>query len=197
MNSNPMRILYIAVAGLLIGAGIGVGLKVTGGNDQPAVANNTGSTETAEKIPEFSYPDLQGKARHSSEWQAKILVLNFWAAWCPPCREETPDFVALQEEFFHDNVKFVGIAIDDPEPVKDFVDTYGVNYPILLGDLQAVALSRKLGNRFEGLPYTVVAEPGGRVLLRHSGGLKREQLEPVLRQAIENNRRTHESVARI
>jgi thiol-disulfide isomerase/thioredoxin len=195
---NPLRILYIAIAGLLIGAGIGVGLKVT---EQPApqatASPVTPTAALAEQVPDFSYPDLEGNLRHGKEWQAKILVLNFWAAWCPPCREETPDFVELQEKYVDDNVKFVGIAIDDPEPVQDFADTYGVNYPILLGDIKAVTLSRELGNRFEGLPFTVVAEPGGRVLLRHAGGLSREQLEPVLLEAIEKSRRTHEQVARI
>jgi len=195
---NPMLILYIAVAGLLIGAGIGVGLKMADQEDTLAsVSPATPATILAEHVPAFSYPDLDGNIRDGQEWQAKILVLNFWAAWCPPCREETPAFVALQDEYIDDNVKFVGIAIDDPEPVRDFADTYGVNYPILLGDINAVTLSRQLGNRFEGLPFTVVAEPGGRVLLRHQGGLTREQLEPVLKEAIENSRRTHEPAARI
>jgi len=195
---NPMRILYIAVAGLLVGAGIGVGLKMA---DQPGAQAEVSSTASdsglAEFVPAFSYPDLEGNMRHGSEWQAKILVLNFWAAWCPPCREETPDFVELQEKYIDDNVKFVGIAIDDEEPVRDFADTYGVNYPILLGDIQAVTLSRQLGNRFEGLPFTIVAEPGGRIVLRHQGGLHLEQLEPVLQDAIEKSRRTHEPAARI
>ena len=195
---NPTRILYVAVAGLLIGAGIGVGLKMANQPDPKATASPAApATTLAEQVPAFSYPDLEGNLRRGSEWQAKILVLNFWAAWCPPCREETPDFVELQEKYIDDNVKFVGIAIDDPEPVQDFADTYGVNYPILLGDIEAVALSRELGNRFEGLPFTIVAEPGGRVLLRHTGGLTREQLEPVLQQVVEKSRRTHEPAARI
>lgn len=195
---NPMRVLYFAVAGLLIGAGIGVGLKMANQQDSAEIASPaTPTTQLAEYMPAFSYPDLANNQRHGSEWQAKILVLNFWAAWCPPCREETPDFVELQDEYIDDNVKFVGIAIDDLEPVQEFVDTYGVNYPVLLGDIQAVSLSRELGNRFEGLPFTVVAEPGGKIILRHAGGLSREQLEPVLRDAIKKSRRTHEQVARI
>lgn len=194
---NPMRILYIAVAGLLIGAGIGVGLKVTGQEEKAGTAAQAKLLEPIQQIPDFSYPDLDGNMRHGHEWKAKILVLNFWAAWCPPCREETPEFVALQEEFYQQNVKFVGIAIDDPEPIREFADTYGINYPVLLGDLGAIALSKELGNRFEGLPFTIVAEPGGNILLRHPGGLNREQLEPVLREAVEKSRRTHEPAARI
>lgn len=194
---NPMRILYIAVAGLLIGAGIGVGLKVTSQDTHSSASKQAGLTEPAQKIPDFSYPDLEGNLRHGHEWKAKILVLNFWAAWCPPCREETPEFVALQEEFYQQNVKFVGIAVDDPEPIREFAEAYDINYPVLLGDLEAIALSKELGNRFEGLPFTVVAEPGGNILLRHPGGLSRKQLEPVLREAVEKSRRTHEPAARI
>ncbi|MCB1799626.1 MAG: TlpA family protein disulfide reductase, partial [Gammaproteobacteria bacterium] len=109
------------------------------------------------------------------------VVLNFWATWCPPCRKETPEFVALQASF-GEQVQFIGIAIDDEDPVREFADTYGVNYPLLLGDVDAVAMSRSLGNRYEGLPFTVVARPGGGVVLRHTGGLERSQLEPLLRE---------------
>jgi len=195
---NPTRILFVAIVGLLIGAGVGVGLKMTGQPDQTLAAPPvTGNDQPAERVPAFSYPDLEGRLRSRDEWSAKILVLNFWAAWCPPCREETPVFVGLQDDYIDDNVKFVGIAIDDPEPVREFAETYGVNYPILLGDIEAVALSREMGNRFEGLPFTVVAAPGGKILLRHAGGLTREQLEPVLREAVEKSRRTHEPAPRI
>jgi len=194
---KPTRILVIALGGLLLGAGIGVGLKMADKADQPAVAEPVSAPEQVDVVPDFSYADLDGRMRHSSEWKSRILVLNFWAAWCPPCREETPAFVELQDEFFQDNVKFVGIAIDDQEPVEEFADTYGVNYPILMGDIKAVTLSRQLGNRFEGLPFTIVAEPGGKVVLRHAGGLTRDQLEPVLRELVDKSRRTHEPAARI
>lgn len=135
-----------------------------------------------EQLPALSYPDLDGKARSTAEWRDKVLVLNFWASWCPPCREETPLFVALQEEYAAKGVQFVGIAIDDKAPVADFVDSYGVEYPILLGDINAMAVSKQLGNRFQGLPFTVIAAPGGQIVIRHFGGIKREQIEPVLQK---------------
>jgi thiol-disulfide isomerase/thioredoxin len=130
-------------------------------------------------VPHFAYRDLDGRERSSAEFADRVVVINFWATWCPPCRKETPEFVALQKDF-GDKVQFIGIAIDDEEPVREFAETYAMNYPVLLGDTDAVDLSRRLGNRYEGLPFTVVARPGGGVVLRHAGGLERSQLEPLL-----------------
>jgi len=194
---KPTKILVVAVIGLLIGAATGFGIKFFGSRDAASPSQAPGQMETLNNVPDFSFPDLEGKMRNGQEWRDRIMVLNFWAAWCPPCREETPLLVELQEKYSADNVRFVGIAIDDKEPVQDFVDTNGVEYPILLGELDAINLSRHLGNHFEGLPFTIVAEPGGKVILRHQGGIKREQLEPILKQAIEDSRRSFAAPERI
>ncbi|MGB5452812.1 MAG: TlpA disulfide reductase family protein [Sedimenticolaceae bacterium] len=171
----------IAVGGAVIGAATGFAWRALDDAQQPAIESPIETVRQVDVLPSFSYPDLQGQQRHSSEFADKVLVLNFWATWCPPCRKETPEFVALQEAF-RGQVQFIGIAIDDEEPVREFADSYGVNYPLLLGDVEAVALSRQLGNRYEGLPFTVVMAPGGNVVLRHTGGLDREKLEPLLRE---------------
>lgn len=171
----------IAVGGAVIGAASGFAWRSFDDAGQPAMATPVESVQVVDALPGFSYPDLTGRQRSGSEFTDKVVVLNFWATWCPPCRKETPEFVALQDAFA-DNVQFIGIAIDDEDPVREFADTYGVNYPLLLGDVEAVSLSRRLGNRYEGLPFTVVAAPGGSVVLRHAGGIEREQLEPVLRE---------------
>lgn len=175
---NPGKIVAIAVIGGLLGAAAGIGWQRLGG-DTVLDASATGAEST---LPYFTYPDLDGQQRRSNEWANKVVVLNFWASWCPPCREETPTFVQLQEEYAARGVQFVGIAIDDKEPVQEFVDSYGINYPILLGDVDAVTVSKRLGNRFEGLPFTVVIKPGGELYKRHTGGMSRSQLEPVLRE---------------
>lgn len=194
---KPIYLAGVALVGLLLGGLVGVALK-SADTSQPSTAiTEPARVEEVAVVPTFAYADITGKIRHSNEWQAKILVLNFWASWCSPCREETPLFVELQDKYRFDNVKFVGIAIDDLEPVKAFVDEFQVDYPVLMGDMQAITLSKKLGNRFEGLPYTIIAEPGGKVILRHTGGIKREQLESVLQEAIKQSRRTHEPAARI
>lgn len=175
---NPGKIVAIAVIGGLLGAAAGLGWQRLGG-DSVLDASASGAEN---RVPQFTYPDMEGRERRADEWANKVLVLNFWASWCPPCREETPAFVQLQEEYGPRGVQFVGIAIDDPAPVQDFIDSYGVNYPILLGDIDAVAVSKRLGNRFEGLPFTVVVKPGGVVHKRHTGGMSRAQLEPILRE---------------
>mgnify|MGYP001828964108 FL=1 len=170
----------IAVGGAVIGAASGFALRALDSADQSAMQSPVKTVAQVDVVPSFSYQDLDGRHRHSDEFADKVLVLNFWATWCPPCREETPEFVALQETFAGD-VQFIGIAIDDEEPVREFADTFNMNYPVLLGDIEAISLSRQLGNRYEGLPFTVVAAPGGDVILRHAGSLERDKLETILR----------------
>lgn len=173
----------IAVGGAVLGAASGFAWRTYDSAGQPEIPTPVESVQVVDTLPHFAYRDLEGRQRQSSEFADKVMVLNFWATWCPPCRTETPEFVALQE-VFADQVQFIGIAIDDEDPVREFADTYGMNYPVLLGDIEAVSLSRRLGNRYEGLPFTVVATPDGRVVMRHAGGLERDQLEPLLRELV-------------
>jgi thiol-disulfide isomerase/thioredoxin len=169
----------IAIGGAVIGAASGFALRAFDRTEQVDLAAPVRSVQQVDVVPHFAYRDLDGRERSSAEFADRVVVINFWATWCPPCRKETPEFVALQKDF-GDKVQFIGIAIDDEEPVREFAETYAMNYPVLLGDTDAVDLSRRLGNRYEGLPFTVVARPGGGVVLRHAGGLERSQLEPLL-----------------
>ncbi|MFM1892826.1 MAG: hypothetical protein RLZ44_1903 [Pseudomonadota bacterium] len=177
---KPLQIISLAVAGAVLGAVVGAGWQYW--QQQQPQSTYTAAAGVHETVPDFSYPDLAGQQRQAGEWADKVLVLNFWATWCPPCREETPLFVELQEKYRAAGVQFVGIAIDDQGPTAEFAANYGINYPVLMGDMQAVALSKRLGNRFEGLPFTVVAGRDGRVAVRHSGGMDRDQLEPLLQE---------------
>ena len=114
-----------------------------------------------ERHPAFRFPDLEGIEIESSEWQGKILVINFWATWCPPCRKEMPLFIEMQDQFAANGVQFIGIAIDDFELVQDFHDVYGINFPTLIGNMEAVALANTLGNRFDSLPFTAIIDRQG------------------------------------
>ena len=195
---KPRQFIAIAVSGLLIGAGVGAGLKYLDRVNEKEIASKLPAPKRElSHLPAFNYIDTTGEIRHTTEWTDNIIVLNFWATWCPPCRKEMPLFVELQEKYEKENVKFVGIAIDEEEAVKQFGETYGLNYPSLVGDITATTLSLDLGNRYQALPFTVIAEPDGKIVLRHMGEITREQLEPKIKAAIENNRRTLDMPKRI
>lgn len=132
------------------------------------------------RLPEFSLPNLQGTPMNSSQWAGQVLVLNFWATWCGPCQQEIPLFMELQRKLGSQGVQFVGIAIDDPEAVRSFAKQQAINYPILLGAEDAIALSQQLGNRIQGLPFSVIFDRTGRLAHTHIGELKRGPLEDKL-----------------
>ncbi|MFV2057838.1 MAG: TlpA family protein disulfide reductase [Thiohalomonadales bacterium] len=141
---------------------------------------------TIKHIPltEFSLSDTNGKMQEFKQWGDKVRVLNFWATWCPPCLRETPMFVELQAKYQAQGLQFIGVAIDSLEPVKDFMDTYGINYPILVGAEDAIDLSKKYGNKFGALPYSVVIDRNGTIVFVKSGEIKRENLEPLLKSLL-------------
>jgi thiol-disulfide isomerase/thioredoxin len=130
-----------------------------------------------QELPAFAYPDLEGVSRSSEEWLGRVLVLNFWATWCPPCLREMPDFIEFQERHGAEGLQFVGIAIDSEKEVADFADGIGINYPILLGETDAIALSQSLGNRFSGLPFSAIFDRRGKLVHTQAGELKRADLE--------------------
>ena len=125
-------------------------------------------------------PDLQGKDQALAQWRGKVLVVNFWATWCAPCREEMPQFVAAQAARGSKNVQFVGIAVDNANKVQEFAKDIGLNYPALIGGFGAIELSKALGNSLSALPYTVVLDREGEVAHRQLGPLLQPQLDHVL-----------------
>ena len=125
-------------------------------------------------MPEFTLPDIDGVQHNIHEWKGNVIVLNFWATWCPPCRKETPMFVELQEQWGAQGLQFVGVAIDEINKVKEFMDTYGVNYPMLIGVDDAIEISKAYGNRFGALPYTVIIDRNGDIAHVQRGELERD-----------------------
>ena len=134
----------------------------------------------AKTLPAFRFVDLDGVSRDSTEWQGQILIVNFWATWCPPCRQEMPLFVELQEKYRARGLQIVGIAIDDPDLVRDFADVYGINFPVLIGSADAIRLANTLGNRFDSLPFTAVFDRNGNTHYVQVGEIKRDVLEKQL-----------------
>jgi len=171
--SMQKKLLYgvpLALAALAAGAWIA----------QARYAPRMPATSAVTELWQHDFPDTNGREQALSQWRGQIVVLNFWASWCSPCREEIPDFIALRAQYRPRNVEFVGIAIDNTANVTQFLQRLPVNYPILIGEGAAHHLSRRLGNSSGALPYTVVLDRDGRVALRHLGRLPRATLEKTL-----------------
>ena len=122
----------------------------------------TSGDDRLDRLPDFHLSDLTGREIHSSSWAGKVLVLNYWATWCPPCLREMPLFAEAQERYADAGLQVVGIAIDKREDVAAFMAANPVAYPIMLGDTDAIELSRRLGNRMQGLPFTVIFDRSGK-----------------------------------
>ena len=163
--------LAAAAAGFLLGP---VLLQSTGGGAGEGTAGANSALRSA------SFVDLAGRPRRLNEWQGRILVCNFWATWCLPCREEIPLLMAARAKFSPSNVEIVGIAIDNAAKVREFSTSFNISYPILLAEADGLELMRKLGNSAGGLPYTVIANRQGSVVHRKLGAFHRNDLDAIL-----------------
>ncbi len=131
-----------------------------------------------------SFPDLQGNPHSLGQWQGKVIVLNFWATWCAPCREEMPIFVRLQDRLRERGVVFLGLALDEREKVVAFISKFPVNYPLLIGNDTATEFSRRLGNTSASLPFTVILDRQGKLVVRQLGPFSEPELDLILKALV-------------
>lgn len=124
--------------------------------------------------------DLQGNQQALGQWAGKLLILNFWATWCGPCKEEIPILVRLQTKFSQRGVQIVGIAADSATNVSNFVQKVDINYPLMIDDAGAIVFSKRLGNRLGLLPHTVVFAPGGDVIYNKLGIISESALGDII-----------------
>lgn len=130
--------------------------------------------------PEFAAEGLDGKIHNIKEWDNKVILLNFWATWCPPCKREIPDFIELQNEYGEQDFQVIGIAIDEMEPVREFVEKIGINYPIIAVQTEGVELARRYGNTVGALPYSVFIDKDGTISATIVGELSKKRAVNIL-----------------
>jgi thiol-disulfide isomerase/thioredoxin len=131
-------------------------------------------------LPPFSLGDLKGNPTTAGSWAGKSLVLNFWATWCAPCRREVPLLKSLNTEWAGRDVRVVGIAVDYRDKVREFVSQFKIDYPILVGEQDALDLAAKLGMASPAFPFTVFADRRGEVVALFVGELHRPQADLIL-----------------
>ncbi len=191
MSVRTLRVMiYLAVAALAAVAGFALHRLWNGPQavTAPGLPPSVTAAHTAllgEPRPEFSLPSLSaGKPVSIRHWDGKVILLNFWATWCPPCRREIPTFVDLYGKYRGRGFRIVGVAIDDPQKVRAFVEDFAVDYPQLVGDQDAAAVSRRYGNRYGALPYSVLIDRTGIIRFARPGELPRELLETELQRLL-------------
>lgn len=127
-----------------------------------------------------SLPDDNGNPQAISQWKGKIIVLNFWATWCPPCREEMPELSALNTEYQDKNVIVIGIALDEINLIKQFNEENDISYPLLAAEDTGGNLAFNLGNDKSALPFTVIIKPDGTIENTYFGRISKALLEETL-----------------
>ena len=137
-------------------------------------------TPTDVDLVEYSLPDVDGNVRHSSEWQGKAQLINFWATWCAPCRREIPLLKETQAAHAADNLQVIGIAVDFAEEVASYAEEAQFNYPILVGQEDAMAVAEDSGVDFIGLPFTMVVAPSGELIKAHIGEIVESHIEQIV-----------------
>jgi len=164
LKSSASLARRIATAGLASAAN---------GTSRSRAESNEGDSEMVirfasnpQPLPPFLLSDLDGDVVSTASWRGKVVILNFWATWCPPCREEIPEMIELSKRF-KDRLQIVGVSMDDaPEDeVRQFTRNLGIDYPIVMG---SGALSREYGG-VPALPTTFVANTEGRIVQKHEG----------------------------
>lgn len=157
--------------------------------DQPPTRTPQASTATAEQdtteqefktAPDFTLETMNGDSFTLSEQEGKVVVLNFWATWCAPCRKEIPDFMELQEELRDDEVLFVGISLDKEgwSKVRPYAKKMGINYPIMVANQK---INRNYGP-IRAVPTTLILNKKRQVEYVAPGMLTKERLKPILKK---------------
>jgi peroxiredoxin len=120
--------------------------------------------------------DPSGAEVALADFRGKTVVVNFWATWCTPCVEEMPELAMLHDEIASRNATVLGIGIDSPSKIREFVERNRFSYPLLVGGVDGTELGRQLGNPSGALPYTVVIDEKGRVIERKLGRIRLDRL---------------------
>ncbi len=185
MESRRWTALVLLIALVVVGVWVALRIRGQGAHVEQFEAEHASGTrgivqlfKSPEELPPLTMTDLDGRSHSSSDWRGKVVLINFWATWCPPCRAEIPDLIALQKKY-HDKLVIIGISEDEGtiEEVRRFADAQGVNYPIVMTTPEL----RKTFKGVAALPTTFVLDRDGRLAQRHVGMLNPARTEAETR----------------
>jgi len=173
MNKNLSPVLILAISFMLGGAYVGY-KHYSAQQAEAAAAARPADLGLFEQL----LPDTAGVPQPLSQWKGKPLIVNFWATWCAPCVDEMPELSKLQSKL--KDTQIIGIGIDTAENIRNFGSKYQIAYPLYVAGANGVELSRQLGNRNGGLPFTVLFDRNGTPVRTYLGRLHLDQLRDDL-----------------
>lgn len=178
MTSKKRRLLLVATVGIL---------AATAGGLFSIRRSRDARDKIAAAIMAIRLSDLDGQTRWLGQWRGQVLLVNLWATWCAPCREEIPVFVKLQEKYQRSGLQIIGIAIDRLDKVRTFARQFTINYPVLLGGIEVVDLSRQLGNHVGALPFTLIFNRDGIITATTLGQIKEARLVSLIESLLQKS----------
>lgn len=178
------------IAALAAAVGAGAYAYLRGGQGPVTAPAITSVTKPAEQatapaklaatLPNFTLADRDGKQRSLADWPNRSLIVNFWATWCAPCRKEIPLLKTLQREHGAEGFQVIGVAVDFRETVLDYAKQMQIDYPLLIGEQEALDAASAFGIEAFGLPFTVFSDAKGRIVAAHMGELTAEEAALIL-----------------
>ena len=136
-----------------------------------AASPEAAGARLVERVPEFQLADREGRMRSLADWQGKSLIVNFWATWCAPCRREIPLLQQIARDNRDEGFEVIGIAVDFRDKVLAYADEMQIDYPLLIGEQEALDAASAFGIEAIGFPFTVFTDAQGRIVAAHMGEL--------------------------
>ena len=177
---SPLIFISILIIAAVTGFGLQRALTSSDTQNLPIILPPNDESVIGKPRPDFELKDIEGETRNMNEWNGKVLLVNFWATWCPPCKKEIPAFMELQDQYGPQGFQVIGLAIDDEESVKDYADTMGMNYPIMAAELTAMEIARLYGNRVNALPFSAFVDREGKIVLTQPGEISKNDTEKII-----------------
>ncbi len=184
MTRWKQRALVLA---LLVAAGLAGWISAGGPPPLPLAGGDAVAEATALSSEQFyalTFADAEGRPQRLEQWRGKLLVVNFWATWCTPCRKEIPDFAAVSQEYAARGVQFVGLGVDTADNIARFGRDRNVPYPLLVAGTGSLPIMSSLGNASMALPFTLIVDGRGQVRLRQLGPMNGDRLRASLERML-------------
>lgn len=182
MSGKSTKVAVAAIALTALAAGGWLGHRETRPAADSKATTPAPQAAPAARLAALTLIDAAGKPQPLAQWSGRVQVVNFWATWCPPCREEMPMFARAAREL-GDKVQFIGVGIDTTEAIADYAAKNPMPYPLLAAGNEAIEISGALGNEAMSLPFTVVIDAAGRLRAKHMGRVSDEKLREMLAAA--------------